>query len=92
MREKTCYFAGHRRIPAEYLSAISERLRDALVFYIEQGYRYFVADGALGFDTLAAQTVLNLKQQYPEIKLILVLLCKDQAARWSACDVGNMSV
>lgn len=80
--------ANTSRVSFSYLRKVAR----ALVFYIEQGYRYFVADGALGFDTLAAQTVLNLKQQYPEIKLILVLLCKDQAARWSACDVGNMSV
>ena len=56
-------------------------------FYIEQGYQYFGAGGALGFDTLAAQTVLNLKKWYPCIKLILVLPCKDQAAGWRANDV-----
>lgn len=87
MREKTCCFTGHRQIPAEYLPAISEKLRDTLIFYIEQGYRYFGAGGALGFDTLAAQTVLKLKKRYPNIKLILALPCKDQAARWSASDV-----
>ena len=37
------------------------------------GYLYFGAGGALGFDTLAAQTVLDLKKDYPQIKLILVL-------------------
>ena len=87
MREKTCCFTGHRQISAEYLPAISEKLRDTLIFYIEQGYQYFGAGGALGFDTLAAQTVLHLKQRYPCIKLILVLPCKDQAARWRASDV-----
>lgn len=87
MREKTCCFTGHRQIPAEYLPAISEKLRDTLIFYIEQGYQYFGAGGALGFDTLAAQTVLHLKQRYPCIKLILVLPCKDQAAKWRASDV-----
>lgn len=87
MREKTCCFTGHRQIPSEYLPAITKKLRDTLIFYIEQGYQYFGAGGALGFDTLAAQTVLNLKQRYPSIKLILVLPCKDQAARWSANDI-----
>lgn len=86
MREKTCCFTGHRQIPAEYLPAISEKLRDTLIFYIEQGYQYFGAGGALGFDTLAAQTVLHLKQRYPCIKLILVLPCKDQASHWSTKD------
>lgn len=87
MKEKTCCFTGHRHIPSEYLPAISKTLRDTLIFYIEQGYQYFGAGGALGFDTLAAQMVLNLKQRYPGIKLILVLPCKDQAARWSTNDV-----
>ena len=87
MKEKTCCFTGHRHIPAEYLPAITKKLRDTLIFYIEQGYQYFDAGGALGFDTLAAQTVLNLKAQYPDIKLILVLPCKNQASRWSETDV-----
>ena len=49
---------------------------------IEQGYRYFGTGGALGFDTLAAQTVLELKSKYPEIKLILVLPCENQTLEW----------
>lgn len=86
MKEKTCCFTGHRHIPSEYLPAISKTLRDTLIFYIEQGYQYFGAGGALGFDTLAAQTILNLKELYPDIKLILVLPCKDQANHWSTQD------
>lgn len=82
MKEKTCCFTGHRQIPAEYLPAISEKLRNTLLSYIKCGYRYFGTGGALGFDTLAAQTILNLKQQYPTIRLILVLPCKDQSNRW----------
>ena len=49
---------------------------------IEQGYRYFGVGGALGFDMLAAQTVLELKGEYPEIKLILVLPCENQTRGW----------
>ena len=35
-------------------------------------------DGALGFDTIAAQAVLSVKETYPEVKLILVLPCENQ--------------
>lgn len=87
MKEKTCCFTGHRKIPSESLPAISRKLKETLIFYIENGYRYFGTGGALGFDTLAAQTVLLLKQRYPRIKLILVLPCKDQAKRWSAQEI-----
>lgn len=89
MIEKTCCFTGHRNIPPEQFSILSKRLEDALIFFIGQGYRYFGAGGALGFDTLAAQTVLNLRQRYPKIKLILVLPCKDQTLHWSPQEVAE---
>ena len=56
---------------------------------IEQGYRYFGCGGALGFDTLAAQTVLRLQEIYPEISLILVLPCRDQTRGWKQADVAE---
>ena len=56
---------------------------------IEQGYRYFGCGGALGFDTLAAQTVLRLQEIYPEIRLILVLPCRDQTRGWKQADVAE---
>lgn len=86
VKNKTCCFTGHRQIPAEDLSDLSVKLRETLISYIEKGYTFFGAGGALGFDTLAAQEILNLKKQYPLIKLILVLPCKDQAVRWKAND------
>lgn len=53
---------------------------------IEYGYCFFAAGGALGFDTIAAQTVLELKKQHPQIKLILVLPCLSQTKSWSDTD------
>ena len=55
MRSKTVCFTGHRELPTDDLPEISKRLEDTLATLIEQGYRYFGAGGALGFDTLAAQ-------------------------------------
>lgn len=40
----------------------------------------------MGFDTLAAQTVLELKKDYPNVKLILVLPCLEQTKGWSDDD------
>ena len=50
---------------------------------------YFGAGGALGFDTLAAQMVLKLKERYPDIKLILVLPCKTQTSGWKQTDIDE---
>ena len=61
----------------------------AVIEAIEQGYRYFGCGGALGFDTLAAQTVLELKNEYPQIRLILVLPCRDQTRDWKEADIAE---
>ena len=82
-KSKTCCFTGHRKIPSGDQKQISGRLEKVLVSYIEQGYLYFGAGGAVGFDMLAAETVLKLKNQYPAIKLILVLPCKEHCKYWS---------
>ena len=84
----TCCFSGHRKIPAEDISKAKERLRVSIVSAIHEGYRYFGTGGALGFDTLAAQTILSLKKTYPQIRLILVLPCQKQTHGWKTVDVA----
>lgn len=78
-----CCFTGHRKIPPENRSKISQRLENIVVQLIESGCTYFYSGGALGFDTLAAQTVLKLRTKYPEIRLLLVIPCKNQAEHWN---------
>ena len=88
MKEKTVCFTGHRTIPMLKKWKIEKKLKDTLETLIEEGYCYFGAGGALGFDTIAAQTVLNLKKKHPEIKLILVLPCKNQTRGWDEKDIS----
>ena len=66
-REKTCCFTGHRKIPISQYESITRKLTETITALAERGVIYFGAGGALGFDTLAAQTVLNLKNRYPNI-------------------------
>lgn len=87
MRLKTVCFTGHRALPAAELPEISKRLEQALLFLIEQGDRYFCTGGALGFDTLAAQAVLHLRERYPQLRLILLLPCRSQTRGWPQADV-----
>lgn len=87
MKDKTCCFTGHRDIPERERKKIAAKLKETVTSLIQQGYLYFGAGGARGFDALAAQTVLNLRAQYPAIKLILVLPCRNQTRGWSAEDV-----
>ena len=88
MRDKTACFTGHRKIASEQQRIVAERLKQTVEKLILNGYCYFGAGGALGFDTLAAECVLYLKKQYPQIKLILVLPCKTQTRGWDSEDIA----
>ncbi len=91
MREKTCCFTGHRQIPPSQYELLTIQLRRVLLHLIENGYCFFGTGGALGFDTLAAQTVLSLKEEHSHIRLILVLPHRRQSQFWPKhdCDVYN---
>ncbi len=88
MKNKTCCFTGHRELPTGWGRwKLTTKLKKTIVEQIGNGIQFFGAGGALGFDTLAAQTVLKLKKKYPDIKLILVLPCLTQTRGWPAADV-----
>ena len=78
----TCCFTGHRKISAANQLLLRGKIRAAVLSLIEKGYTDFVAGGALGFDTIAAEVVLSLKEDHPEIKLIVVAPYADQALEW----------
>ena len=88
-RNTACCFTGHRNIPQRKSGQIQERLRNEIVTAIRNGYNFFYAGGAVGFDTMAAQAVLELKAQYPHIKLILVLPCVNQTDGWEQSDIDE---
>ena len=81
-----CCFTGHRKMPENELEEVKDRLKKAILNSIEKGYNAFYNGGAVGFDTMTAQTILELKEQYPYIKLILALPCKSQADYWKQED------
>ena len=87
MRLYTCCFTGHRVLPEKDYTILKNRLRERAEAAIRSGYRYFGCGGALGFDTLAAQTVLELREEYKHIRLILVLPCKTQTKYWQKADI-----
>ena len=87
MREQTCCFTGHRQIPKDELPKLKKSLEKEIKQLIKKGYKYFICGGALGFDTLAALTVIELRKKYKNIMLLLVIPCTDQAAKWRAEDV-----
>ena len=88
-RMQTCCFTGHRELPPEEQAEIANRLECVISAQYQKGIRYYGAGGALGFDALAARTVIRLRESYPDMKLILVLPCLTQTRGWRPEDVAE---
>lgn len=80
---ENCAFSGHREIPAERVAPLCALLRRAIVYAYEQGCRSFFCGGAIGFDTYAAKEVILFRVKHPDVRLVLMLPCADQADGWS---------
>ena len=83
-RSKVACFSGHRKLPQD-CTELQANLEKAIISLIEQGVVFFGTGGAVGFDALAATTVLRLKEDYPHIRLVMVLPClpEQQSSRWN---------
>lgn len=87
-REKSCCFTGHRRLSRQEGLWVRTRLRAEIARLVGMGVAAFLAGGALGFDTIAAQEVLRAKGElFPQkLALVLVLPCLGQDKLWSQRD------
>lgn len=85
-KDYACCFTGHRVIAKEFRDVLPARLEFLIRDLIKEGITDFITGGALGFDTLAAETILRLRDEFPQIRLILALPCPDQAKDWSDAD------
>lgn len=92
MKNKTCCFSGHRDIPVEYVEKIKKELRIEIENLINKGVIFYGTGGARGFDLIAAEVVLELKQKYPYIRLILVLPCFNQTKYWNLQDEKKYNI
>ena len=84
-RSKVACFSGHRRLPQD-CEELRAKLKKNIIALIERGVVFFGAGGAWGFDMLAEETVIELKANYPHIRLVLVLPCPpdQQTLKWNA--------
>ena len=88
-RGKTVCFTGHRQLQ-EPAVEVEQRVTRTVESLIQKGYLYFGAGGARGFDALASEVVLKLKETYPQIHLILVLPFDEQYSHernWTRAEV-----
>jgi uncharacterized phage-like protein YoqJ len=83
MRETTCCFTGHRAVFQEDAPGLPAKLREEIIKAYSEGFRKFIFGCALGFDTIAAQAVLDLKDRLPGISLSAALPCRNYDRFWN---------
>lgn len=82
-----CFFTGHRVIPKAFRQDTYQKTKEVCIELItKKNISHFITGGALGFDTLAAMLIIELKEIYPHIKLHLYLPCTNQSENWKEYD------
>ena len=83
---KACTFIGNRDLSLNEQWALRPRLQQAILNYLNAGGYFFACGGSYGFDLVAAEEVLNFKQYYPYIQMILLLPYPHYTSRWTMED------
>lgn len=89
--KKTCCFAGYR--PHKYsfklcddnpeYNELAANIETVIKKSFKDGYRIFLCGGAIGFDLLCAEAVLEFKKKHKSVKLICMLPFEGQAKRFN---------
>ena len=83
-----CAFTGHRTIEIRHRDKIADLLLRSISYAYDEGCRTFITGGALGFDTLAAKEVIRFRMSHPDVRLKIVIPCKNQSESWSDSQIS----
>lgn len=85
MNKNVC-FTGHRNV--KETADLKNALIKQLVKLINEGATNFFAGGAVGWDMLCENVVIELRERFPHIKLRLILPCpaEEQTEKWREDD------
>ena len=75
----TCCFTGHRDLPEERIDEIRQRTKETVERLINGGFVTYICGGAVGFDMMCGEIVLELKEKYPHIELFMAIPCAQQS-------------
>lgn len=86
---KSCCFTGHRilKVTPELVSRVRETIIDLYI----QGVTEFYNGAALGFDQLSCKVVIEMKTEYSDIHLHLLLPCpaEEQVKGWNKTQIDE---
>ena len=87
LRSLTCCFTGHQDLPPGEERKILTRVRYLVAPLVQDGVLYFGVGGARGFDMLAAEYMLGLRDRdCPRIRIISVLPFPQYTEDWAEED------
>jgi len=84
-KQFTCCFTGHRVIPKAARNAVARGTADTVRSLItEKKVTTFIVGGAIGYDTLAAEILLRIRdEEYPHIRVVLYYPFDGYDSRWT---------
>ena len=80
IKAESIAFTGHRDIPVSQMDGVRERLKAMDSAFISS------SGMALGFDRLAAEAIISLKEELLHVRLVAVVPFRGQSNRWSAIE------
>lgn len=79
----TAAFTGHRWYDSSRKHSVRKKIEECVREAYRNGITNFISGMAIGFDLLAAELVLSLKQECPAITLTAALPFGEQASRFN---------
>ena len=87
---RRCAFTGYRpqKMPFGFDESdprcidFKKRLKNTILALYFSGYKHFISGGALGMDMFAAEAVVELREEFPEMILEMVSPFDAQAKKW----------
>lgn len=89
---KTCCFTGHRRMPDMSFHPVRVKLENALFELVQLGYNTFVGGGAVGFDMLAESASIELRRQFSDVRVVIIMPSFDYRFGWTEGEHELMSL
>lgn len=85
MKNKSCCFTGHRKIPKADIQRVLERTETYIRAMIAEGVTQFYVGGAVGYDTLVAKLLFSLRQdeKLKQIKVVLIYPFDGFTDKWN---------
>ena len=84
---KVCCFTGHRALPRGETERLTAVVRPLVLHLIREGVTEFRVGGAVGFDMIMAELLLQLRdEEKQKIRIVSVIPYPDWREKWKAED------